>query len=503
MPSELLHEAISMIRAGKMDDARQLLFNIIRNEPQNEVAWIWLAETFSSDLDRLKVLQACHKNNPDSKIVSTAINKLRKKIDNTVELSPSINPFLEGGTYDPAARERTGHTGAIIGFDGAFIVSDIPDFDEVVDLRAPKTSVLNRSDILITKPIQPPDESSRPAQTAALKNDDLEDEQPFEINPSIFMERKPRQTDELKFEPDLSSFLYGESPLPPKPSSAAKADEPIDFELPKVMQYNPVSSPQKPSQSPPASIFQPIKAIEMDEPAPPVFIPDAPVQDLRTEAQMGDSFLNNNYGEDETPKPKGIRKNVLMVAGLFAVIILLCLVTTMVLSGYSFGGRTATPTLPAIFIDAIIPTEPKMTLPPILSPTLGPSITPSSTPTATYTQLPTNTPTETPLVTGTPSITPTRTRTRTLTATPTQSPILSATASRTPTVTRTPMPTTPVQPTATFTQVNTNTPVNTPTRTLYPTSTNTPIPPTATNTPIPPTDTPVPSETDTPVPTGT
>ena len=52
--TELLHEAINLIRADRLDDARQLLFEIIRNDSQNEVAWIWLAETFSSDLDRSK-----------------------------------------------------------------------------------------------------------------------------------------------------------------------------------------------------------------------------------------------------------------------------------------------------------------------------------------------------------------------------------------------------------------------------------------------------------------
>lgn len=54
---ELLHEAITLIRADRLDDARQILFGIIRNDLQNEVAWIWLAETFSSDLDRLRVLK--------------------------------------------------------------------------------------------------------------------------------------------------------------------------------------------------------------------------------------------------------------------------------------------------------------------------------------------------------------------------------------------------------------------------------------------------------------
>ncbi len=81
---------------------------------------------------------AVKQNVPNNKIVNMAIAKLKKKIDDTSVLSPGINPFLEGGTFDPAARERTGHTGAIIGFDGSFIVSEVPDFDGIIDLREPE-----------------------------------------------------------------------------------------------------------------------------------------------------------------------------------------------------------------------------------------------------------------------------------------------------------------------------------------------------------------------------
>ena len=74
-----------------------------------------------------------------------AITKLRKRIDDTSLLKPGVNPFLESGTFDPAAREPTGHTGAIIGFDGSFIVSEVPDFAEVIDLRVPVVTPADRS----------------------------------------------------------------------------------------------------------------------------------------------------------------------------------------------------------------------------------------------------------------------------------------------------------------------------------------------------------------------
>ncbi len=497
MASELLHEAITLIRAEKMEDARQIIFDIIRNQPQNEVAWIWLAETFSSDLDRLKVLTACSQNIPDSKIVTMAISKLKRKIDNTGDLSASVNPFIEGGTFDPSARERTGHTGAIIGFDGSFIATDIPDFDEVVDLRAPKTSILHRPGITITKPTTPVDNFAGPAQTAPLNPEEVEEDAKFKFEPSIFVEPKSHQTGELNYEPDLSSFLSDAPSGREKTRKFTEPQEPVPLELPKVMQYNTQTPTEKDKPSPAASIFQPIKAIEVEEPATP-FIGETPLESMRQESLAEDSFLKNNYGEDEAPPRKGVRRNVLLVSGLFAVIILLCLVTTLVLSGYSFGARTKTPTLPAIFIGDIIPTEPKLTLPPIVSATPLPPGVLADTATSTYTALPSNTSlptltaTETPLISTTPSVT--RTRTRTQTPTPSATNRIASTNTMTATITQTPTPSNTPQPTNTFTQVNT------PTRTLYPTlantSTGTPIPPTST--PLPPTNTPVPPPTETP-----
>ena len=136
MSSKMLYEAIALIRASKTDEARRMIFEIIRNEPTNEMAWMWLAETLSSDNDRMKVLMACQMENPNSKITKMAIHKLQEKMDEDAKQENAVSPFKDGATFDPSMPERTGHTGAIIGFDGSFIVSEISDFDEVVDLRS-------------------------------------------------------------------------------------------------------------------------------------------------------------------------------------------------------------------------------------------------------------------------------------------------------------------------------------------------------------------------------
>jgi hypothetical protein len=135
MSSNTLYDAIALVRAGKNEEARQLIFDIIRNDSQNEMAWMWLAETLTSDVDRMKVLKACANINPESKIARMAITKLQEKFNETEATLPSESPFWEGATFDPNIADRTGHTGAIIGFDGSFILSDVADLDDVIDLR--------------------------------------------------------------------------------------------------------------------------------------------------------------------------------------------------------------------------------------------------------------------------------------------------------------------------------------------------------------------------------
>ena len=534
---ELLHEAIVLIRAGKLDEARQLLFGVIQNEPENEVAWIWLAETFSSDLDRLKVLNACQKNVPNNKIVNMAISKLRKKIDDTSLLTPGVNPFLEGGTFDPTEPERTGHTGAIIGFDGSFIVDEVPDFDDVIDLREPVQTTPEETSDMFTKQLGPVEEMklSEPEPDSPLdvyepnsaSLDNLQETEPAVDSPadggqdfeslsdfdaSIFLEPRPNQTGELNYEPDLSRFLSDEYKGKNNFESQSVPEEPVSFELPKALSFNQRISPDVPNYYTPPVVTPPLKP-KSPEPAPsPLLtppVPVTPIEKLRHENLANDPFLESTFGGNEPPKRKGVRRNVLLISGLFTVIVLLCLITTMVLSGYSLGRTKITPTLPVVFIDDIVQATPKITLPPIESPTALPSETPTDTPLPTATTPPTATPTETPLQTATPTNTPTRTRTpsrtntRVNTATnvpgvPTNTPSRTPTPTNTSVVATTQVPTNTQAPTNTPTWTNTApAPTNTPTRTPYPT--RTPLPPTATNTPVTPTNTPVPP-TDTPLP---
>lgn len=75
-----LHHAIELARSGQKADARLLLLKIVRAEPRNELAWMWLIETLESDADRAATLQYYLTINPNSAFAARALTAFRRTI---------------------------------------------------------------------------------------------------------------------------------------------------------------------------------------------------------------------------------------------------------------------------------------------------------------------------------------------------------------------------------------------------------------------------------------
>ena len=383
MSSKMLYEAIALIRAYKLDEARKMIFEIIRNEPTNEMAWMWLAETLSSDSDRMKVLLTCQMENPNSRITKMAIQKLQEKMDLDAEQAPSVSPFKEGATFDPSMPERTGHTGAIIGFDGSFIVSEVSDFDEIIDLR------LNEEEI---SPITNDTEIQKTLdQTQVFDQDDTGKKEPIGF---VFDESKEEDLPtELEFEPDLSN-LFQDEEIDVPGEKAFEFDESFDFSsvdndeddqlLDLFSQGDETISAENDEE---------LTAFDLgflDDSPTLLSAPKTPEEDtdrIRTLMQedelVEDRVIESGVAEFERRRRKKDRNLVILVTGLFILIGVLCVVAAFVILNYSnFTERTPEPTstLPIVVIPEEIPTA-----------TLTPTVTNTPTPTATPTLVPTAT----------------------------------------------------------------------------------------------------------------
>ena len=56
MTDDTLQQAIGLVKAGKYNEARGLLYHLVKTDPHNEMAWLWLSETMN-DAQRLATLE--------------------------------------------------------------------------------------------------------------------------------------------------------------------------------------------------------------------------------------------------------------------------------------------------------------------------------------------------------------------------------------------------------------------------------------------------------------
>jgi hypothetical protein len=77
--NEALTEAIQLIKSGRKAEAQLILEPYIQSNPQNIQAWMWEAELFPNDVDKIKVLEICLEHNPEHPQVTQALTILRKR----------------------------------------------------------------------------------------------------------------------------------------------------------------------------------------------------------------------------------------------------------------------------------------------------------------------------------------------------------------------------------------------------------------------------------------
>ena len=99
MPANPLPQAILLVKAGRHAEARELLERLLQADPRDVAAWMWYAETWPALPQKLQVLQACARHNPDHPLAVRALAALRAQQPASPELAPpppSVRPRLAG-----------------------------------------------------------------------------------------------------------------------------------------------------------------------------------------------------------------------------------------------------------------------------------------------------------------------------------------------------------------------------------------------------------------------
>lgn len=74
-----LQEAIAAIKAGDKTTGKQLLTELIKANPQNENAWLWMTNVVTSDAERTKCLERVLQINPNNEAAKKALATIRQR----------------------------------------------------------------------------------------------------------------------------------------------------------------------------------------------------------------------------------------------------------------------------------------------------------------------------------------------------------------------------------------------------------------------------------------
>lgn len=104
--SDKLNQAIATIKAGDKQTGGQLLIEILKTEPHNENAWLWMTQVVSKK-DEIKCLERVLKINPDNAIAKKGMARLKPvETPNLDNIAPETNaPIIQR-----KKRERTEST---------------------------------------------------------------------------------------------------------------------------------------------------------------------------------------------------------------------------------------------------------------------------------------------------------------------------------------------------------------------------------------------------------
>lgn len=92
MPHPSLQHAIQSIKVGDNDQGRTLLMQVVRAEPQNEQAWLWLSAALSDPQQQRDCLQRVLQINPANQQAARGLAILDSTMSSTLPASPEPTP---------------------------------------------------------------------------------------------------------------------------------------------------------------------------------------------------------------------------------------------------------------------------------------------------------------------------------------------------------------------------------------------------------------------------
>lgn len=95
MQNDELRKAIDLIKNNQKNDGEKILSSILGINPNNEMAWLWLASCKNKDIEKVYCLEQALRINPQNEKVRQIVNTLNDRIKKAVIPEPEIKEIVE------------------------------------------------------------------------------------------------------------------------------------------------------------------------------------------------------------------------------------------------------------------------------------------------------------------------------------------------------------------------------------------------------------------------
>lgn len=126
--NQWLQQGVAAAKAGRREEARRLLMQVVEADERIELAWLWLSSVVDTDADRLVCLENVLTLNPGSEEARAGLEWLQQRgvidqapspayddWDESLEPEPDIYPFAEIEPQEPSIAEAMFGAGAGLG----------------------------------------------------------------------------------------------------------------------------------------------------------------------------------------------------------------------------------------------------------------------------------------------------------------------------------------------------------------------------------------------------
>ena len=172
--ADSVQQAITLIEAGRLEQAHSVLMSVLKTDPKNDAAWYWMSKVVAGDELREKCLQEALKINPKNTLALAALDKLEDKQSMAVAAKPidkwepiekdAPQPKTRSATVRPYSRPDTIPV-AIILFVIALILAAVTYFFTREDLTYRSEGLVMSA--TVTKLHKTPGSADQPEQCAA------------------------------------------------------------------------------------------------------------------------------------------------------------------------------------------------------------------------------------------------------------------------------------------------------------------------------------------------